>query len=140
MTSRSERNHNKLGMLTPIRKVGVNSYGKPVWLFQCDCGKQVERTRQTAVRTASEGGTPSCGCYKYQRKNQARTFRTALQDEEAHGANIRSCIDANRASVPASMQHLPSRIISMRHSKGSSHCPSYLPKNHSSAFNMMGAA
>lgn len=142
MTSRSRPDHEKLGRLTPLRHIGKNPHGKPVWLFQCDCGKQVERIMQTAIRTAASGGTPSCGCYKYQRPpfpSANRLAREERQEEEAHSTKIAASISENRACVPASLRHLPSRVIGMRHSKGSSYSHSHLPQQHSSTFNMMSA-
>jgi hypothetical protein len=140
MTFRSK--NEKLGRLTPLRHIGKSSHGKPVWLFQCDCGKLVERIINTAIRTAASGGTPSCGCYKYQRPpfpSATRLAREEQQEEEAHSTKIAASISENRACVPASLQQLTGRIISIRHTTGRSFSRSHLPQQHSSTFNMMNA-
>lgn len=47
----------KYGMLTPIRRVGRSKNGYYIWLCQCECGNEVERTVDVFTR-----GQSSCGC------------------------------------------------------------------------------
>ncbi len=32
----------KFGRLTVIKKVGIDKYGKSIWLCKCDCGNEKE--------------------------------------------------------------------------------------------------
>lgn len=53
----------KFNMLTAVKDTGKSSNGKNkrvIWLFQCDCGKNIELE---ATRVAS-GNTASCGCLR----------------------------------------------------------------------------
>lgn len=47
-------------MLVAIRDVGTRGHRR-VWLYKCDCGKQVIRDRASTAHTAKKG-VPNCGC------------------------------------------------------------------------------
>lgn len=49
----------KYGRLTAIERVKNSRYGQTMWLFRCECGKEIVTTG-FAVRS---GHTTSCGCY-----------------------------------------------------------------------------
>lgn len=49
----------KFGRLTVIKKVGIDKYGKSIWLCKCDCGNEKEVKSDNLRR----GVTKSCGCY-----------------------------------------------------------------------------
>lgn len=53
----------KFNMLTSVRYVETKN-NKPIWIFLCDCGKEVSR-RFEAVKL---GVTVNCGCIKKERK------------------------------------------------------------------------
>lgn len=103
----------KYGMLTAIRKVGcVHSSGgvaRAVWLFQCDCGKLVEKKRDNVT----SGKTVSCGC-----------LRPGVQPGKKDLATLAG---QNREFVPESMRGLPGKVIGERHTKGRSfgYAPSF---------------
>lgn len=48
----------RFGMLTAERKEGQDTYGRPLWRCQCDCGG-VHHVTSTRLRS---GNTQSCGC------------------------------------------------------------------------------
>ena len=64
----------RYGYLTAIRPVGVKEtfnkkanrlMKRAVWLFKCDCGKEVEKCRTTLERYKQIGLTISCGCKSF---------------------------------------------------------------------------
>lgn len=48
----------RFGRLVAIRDVGVNKYGKRLWLCQCDCGE----TKEVLSNSLHACRTLSCGC------------------------------------------------------------------------------
>lgn len=48
----------RFGRLVAIAKGSSDRHGKRLWLFECDCGKQVAVT----ASSVKSGKTSSCGC------------------------------------------------------------------------------
>ena len=46
--------------LTPVRFLGMNKGGKPVYLNECDCGEEYAGR----VDNVMSGNTRSCGCLR----------------------------------------------------------------------------
>lgn len=73
----------RFGRLVGIRKSGVNRHGAVVWLWKCDCGKEIERPAYP-IRT---GRQVSCGCHKDEQSRsrakhgqwQSRTYRAWVE-------------------------------------------------------------
>ncbi|WP_374557705.1 hypothetical protein [Aquitalea pelogenes] len=103
----------KFGLLTAIRQTGrvFSSGGTPraVWLFQCDCGKLVEKKRDGVTA----GKTLSCGC-----------LRPGVQPGKR---DLSRLAEQNRAFVPESMRGLAGTVIGEKHTKGRSfgYAPSF---------------
>lgn len=60
----------RFGRLVAIVRSGADRHNGPMWLFQCDCGKQV-RIRTQSVRI---GRSKSCGCWNAE--NAPNRYRT----------------------------------------------------------------
>ena len=103
----------KFGHLTAVRFAGrMQSSGgnlKTVWLWRCDCGKEVEKLRENVT----SGGTSSCGCMKSQ-------LLACKHDLE-------TIISKNREFVPPSMAALSGRVVKERHVQG--HSFGYAPSS-----------
>lgn len=119
--------------------------GKPRVLCRCTCGNEIVRYRAD-VRA---GKTVSCGCASKEGQAVVKALRASIptnpktekQSEAKLAANtLREALAANRRTVPASLQQLTGRIISIRHTTGRSFSHSHLPQHHSSAFTTMGEA
>lgn len=55
----------KFGKLTAIREVAqIHGNGALVWLFECECGKQIEKVGHYIVHLVEKGFIPSCGSYE----------------------------------------------------------------------------
>lgn len=50
----------RFGRLLAVSRVGTTTYGKPIWLCKCDCGKSVE----VVSANLRSGNSQSCGCLK----------------------------------------------------------------------------
>lgn len=59
----------KFGRLTAIEFIGRNKRYNPIWLWQCECGKQ----HRAIVRNVIIGNTKSCGCWK--RETASKKFK-----------------------------------------------------------------
>lgn len=74
----------KYGRLTAIRRTSTGSRkAKGKWLFQCDCGNQIECTANH-VRT---GNTKSCGCLKLESSSKTgkQTIKLLHERQVTHG-------------------------------------------------------
>ena len=58
----------KFHRLTAIRAVGKNSYGKILWLFECECGNKLV----TELCNVRNGKITGCGCW---RKEKGKNLR-----------------------------------------------------------------
>lgn len=50
----------RFGLLTAIRAVGNDRYGRKQWLFKCDCGNDIVCSENNVMT----GNTKSCGCLR----------------------------------------------------------------------------
>lgn len=57
------------GRLTAIKKLQMKSKGYWLWLWRCDCGKEIRQPINNIVR----GSTKSCGCYHVEQITQRNT-------------------------------------------------------------------
>jgi hypothetical protein len=56
----------RFGMLTAVRIVGSDKFGRKKWLFNCDCGNSVE----CSLNNVQSGNTKSCGCLRHKSNNR----------------------------------------------------------------------
>lgn len=73
----------RFGLLTALHQ--THSNGKKIfWLFQCDCGKQVEKVAAYVVRDVKRGRVPSCGCItsKIKSENAVKLSRQRRSTDE----------------------------------------------------------
>ncbi len=80
MSTRKELTGQKFNRLTAISFSGKDANNNARWLFQCDCGKEVE-CRGSEV---SRGGIQSCGCIMSDVKKthgmaRTKTYKTWIQ-------------------------------------------------------------
>ena len=50
----------KFGRLTPIKPIGLNKFGRYLWLCKCDCGNE----KIAAGNDLRSGHCKSCGCFQ----------------------------------------------------------------------------
>ncbi len=68
----------KFGMLTPIKRVGSDNFGRAVWLCDCDCGRQTKVASHNLKTSVS-----SCGCSRRRgRRTMKYRFPKSLLGEE----------------------------------------------------------
>lgn len=68
------------GRLTVLRRDGKTSYGKPLWLCQCECGNTTHVTRKHLIG----GGTISCGCYRREHSREQHTTHGLSKTSNRH--------------------------------------------------------
>lgn len=56
-------------MLTAIKRIGVDKFNHAIWLFKCECGKEVEK----GLARVRSNITKSCGCLKSEVSSQNLT-------------------------------------------------------------------
>lgn len=74
----------KYNMLTAIKRVGTDKFNHAIWLFRCDCGKEVEKD----LARVRSNITKSCGCLrleasrrnltKYRKENNGKPKKKIL--------------------------------------------------------------
>ncbi len=64
----------KYNKLKAISKNGRDKNGKQIWLFRCDCGKEVTK----CLSDVKSGNTESCGCLNLQRIKERHRMKTGF--------------------------------------------------------------
>lgn len=59
---------NRYGRLVAIESAGSSPHKKPVWLFRCDCAREVT----IVVASVRRGATKSCGCLRRESNSRLR--------------------------------------------------------------------
>lgn len=59
----------KYGRLVAVRIVGINKWRNRIWLFKCDCGKEIE----LPYSKVKCGHTKSCGCLRVETTKRLKT-------------------------------------------------------------------
>ena len=70
-----DRTGQKFGLLTAVERVGTDKHRKAVWLFKCDCGKDVTRTLGRLI----SGKVKSCGCAQYSLESNKKRGKIPLK-------------------------------------------------------------
>lgn len=73
----------KFGRLTAISILGINRHGARLWLWRCDCGREIERV----AYPIQVGRSVSCGCHKNEQSRrralhgqwETRTYRAWIE-------------------------------------------------------------
>ena len=71
------------GFLTAVRPTGEVRDGSAVWVWLCDCGKEIEAT----ARSVGPDGRTSCGC-KRKPLNEAQAEEMRKKQKLSEGTNI----------------------------------------------------
>lgn len=75
----------RFGLLVAIEPTGEISKGAAVWLWRCDCGKEIEAT----LKSVKWGGKRSCGCTKKAiKQKQAADARNRITRIQGTNLNL----------------------------------------------------
>lgn len=94
----------KFGKLTAMHVTGLGS-GRPKWLFQCDCGKQVLRS-SCDVRS---GHVKSCGCWKKDHPGHKTHGQSSNRIYQTYNSMKRRCYD----DIPRYLKHYRDKGITV---------------------------
>lgn len=129
------RKFGRLEALTFVRSVTQGKQKRQMWLFRCDCGNEAILRKDSVMH----GLAPSCGCQgasqlaELNAKRSQEKASTPAAPPPKHPTHLPATVQDNRSHVPASMRHLPSRVIRERHVSGNSDPTSHLPRQVSSS-------
>jgi hypothetical protein len=86
LSPRFDLTNQRFGKLVALKETGIHK-GSVLWLFKCDCGRQVEFVGNHVVQRVKDGFTPSCGDYECNgRPKKSNAFVVSLRSHYLRGA------------------------------------------------------
>lgn len=83
-----QKSGKKIGNLTVIKYCGTNNIGRGIWMFRCDCGKEVKYCIGDVLRWGKRGYT-SCGCSQFKQGKEHGAWKGYKDIPASHWSSLK---------------------------------------------------